>query len=329
MIKFVFIDTHSILCGVIYINYTVSAKNGSYIILFVALPLCIGITVFPEYTGQSVANACMLCLNAVLPSLFPFMIATNLLLTSGIENILAKYVKRPFEALFHLNASLFTPFIIGLITGYPQGAMAICAVYDKGSCTKKEAEHALALCNNTSLGFLCGTVGSLCRNSAFGIKLYLIQITTSIIYAVITRPKDKPTTDTFTPNNNVPTFDKAFSLAVKNSIYPCALICSYIMTFAFILRLISACLEAVCAPYIVSAVAFSFLELTNACVFLSGSGSELTYAFIGLAVTFAGASIHMQIYSCINGRFCIKKFFFAKLITATVVFWTVYFLKIS
>ncbi len=263
-----------------------------------------------------ITEALALCAHTLIPSVFPFMVLTNLLISCGFDSMLKRVIGKPFEALFHLNANLASAYVIGLISGYPQGAYAVTQIYLKGGCTKEEAEHGVVLCNNTGPAFMISAVGSLFCDMRLGYTMFILQTAVVALYAVITRPK-RLSRAVLTEEEN------AFSLeviprAVSGSVLPMLNVCGFVVIFALICSWVSR-LPIGCG---VRAILYSMLEITNAVKYISTDLPSLPV--LGFALFWSGACIHMQSASVVGGAFSMKRYYVAKLIESVAVFLILY-----
>ena len=246
------------------------------------------------------------------------MVLTDLLISCGFDDMVKKLIKRPFEAVFHLNANLASAYILGIISGYPQGACAIAKIYDKGGCTRDEAERALAFCNNTGPAFMIGAVGSLFGDARLGWSLFFLQTGVTLLYGVISRPK-RLSFCTEIENNNSISFD-IIPKAVTSSVIPMLNICGFVVIFAVLCSWVS---------YLplnteIKALVYSILEISNAVKFISKSPSLPLLAF---SLFWSGICVHMQTASVIAGRFSMKRYYIAKIIQSLSVFLILYLKK--
>lgn len=131
-------------------------------------------------------NGLKLWANNVIPSLFPFFIAVELLVHTNIVYYLSKFLDKLMKPLFNVPGIATFPFVMGLISGYPVGAKIVSDLYSNGACTKDEAERMLVFTNNSGPLFILGTVGvAFYSNSTFGIILLITHILASITVGII------------------------------------------------------------------------------------------------------------------------------------------------
>ena len=68
------------------------------------------------------------------------------------------------------------------------GARTAIALYEKGQCSKTEAERLLAFCNNSGPAFIFGVVGAgVFASGKIGLLLYLIHLLASLCVGVLFR----------------------------------------------------------------------------------------------------------------------------------------------
>ncbi|MBR2704750.1 MAG: hypothetical protein IKE91_04700 [Clostridia bacterium] len=113
--------------------------------------------------------------NCVVPAVFPFCIAVELLNHTDIAHILGKLLNGIMRPLFNVPGVAGYALIMGLISSSPIGATIAIDLYENKLLTKNEAERLLAFTNNTGPLFIVGTTGIL----LFGSKLigYLLLVT--------------------------------------------------------------------------------------------------------------------------------------------------------
>jgi len=134
----------------------------------------ISILIHPEVSRIAVEEGIALCQNALLPSLFPFLILTGLWNSLGMAGN-------------GLISQIWLPAAIG---GYPTGASLIAEAYRNGSISKSSAEHALFFCCNAGPAFIIGFLGVRVLDSlAAGVFLYLIHLMTALMLGFLFRPQ--------------------------------------------------------------------------------------------------------------------------------------------
>ena len=118
----------------------------------------IGLVIFSNSNLYAAKAGLKLWANNVVPSLFPFFIATNLLSHTNIINFISKKCNCIMSPLFNVPGESAYAFILGLISGYPVGAKIVTDLRNRNLCSKDEGERMLAFTNNSGPLFIIGTV---------------------------------------------------------------------------------------------------------------------------------------------------------------------------
>lgn len=130
----------------------------------------------------------MLWANNVIPSLFPFFIATELLGFTNIIPKIGKLLNPIMRPIFNVPGCGAYAMLMGIISGYPIGAKIVTNFRENGMCSKEECERLLAFTNNSGPLFIIGTVGiSLFYNSLIGVLLFITHFLACLTVGFIFR----------------------------------------------------------------------------------------------------------------------------------------------
>ena len=161
-----------------------SLKRNGVTILFCLFTLCL--VLFSRTNLSAAKNGLILWATAVVPSLFPFFVATEMLSYTNVISYLGKWLTPIMRPLFGVPGEAAFAFIMGLISGYPVGAKIVSNFIEQGICTKEEAERMLAFTNNSGPLFIIGTVGiTLFGNTTIGVLLLITHILACISVGII------------------------------------------------------------------------------------------------------------------------------------------------
>lgn len=152
-----------------------SLKKNGLTILFCVFTICL--VLFSKTNLTAAKNGLVLWATAVVPSLFPFFVANEMLSYTNVVSFLGKWLTPIMRPLFNVPGEASFAFIMGLISGYPVGAKIVSNFIEQGICTKEEAERMLAFTNNSGPLFIIGTVGiTLFGNTTIGILLFITHV---------------------------------------------------------------------------------------------------------------------------------------------------------
>ncbi len=153
-----------------------------------ALILAVGFAVFPETALGAAREALSLCAHTLVPSLFPFFVCANIIISAGLTEKAGQLFSGATGKLFRVNGEGAAAIVLGFLSGYPAGAAVSSRLYEEGRITKSEAERLLAFTNNAGPLFILGTVGTcVYQNPGAGVVLYLSVILASLLTGLLMR----------------------------------------------------------------------------------------------------------------------------------------------
>ena len=115
---------------------------------FTMLLLTIALIVFWEQGYHATMDALKLFFSVVFPSLLPFFILSDVLLSTGMVHYLGVYLEPLMRPLFNVPGVGSFVFSMGLAAGYPMDAVLTAKFRRQGLCTKIEGERLLAFSNS-------------------------------------------------------------------------------------------------------------------------------------------------------------------------------------
>lgn len=109
---------------------------------------------FPKAVFNGAAEGLLLWFQIVFPTLFPFMVITNLLMETGGLDTISRILYRPFRTLFRVSEDGSFAVLAGFLCGYPMGAKVTADLLRAGRITREEGQYLLSFCNNASPVFI-------------------------------------------------------------------------------------------------------------------------------------------------------------------------------
>lgn len=216
-----------------------------HIFILITVAGLVGLVASPTEAFNASKEALDLCLNVIVPTLFPFFVFSSLAVSFGLADILGTVFGPIMKPLFNVNGSCSAALILGLVSGFPVGAKTAISLYQKGLCTKTEAERLLAFSNNAGPAFVLGTVGiGIWNSSKVGWILWLTQIASSVAVGMIfgrlwKGKQDIGFTEVKTDGRKTIPFLETVTESVKSSAINLIYITSFIVFFAVTVRLLS------------------------------------------------------------------------------------------
>ena len=325
--------------------FIISLKR--YIVSIISILFIVCLILFSRSNLNAAKDGLELWWNSVVPCLFPFFVANEILCSTGIVNIVGKRIEGPVKKIFNVPGEGAIALIMGIISGYPAGAKIVVDFRQKDICTKEEGERLLAFTNNSGPLFILGTVGvSLLENIKLGYVLLLSHILSSIIVGFIFRNWKrkngriyiKKVNKLSTQSSYINNFGEILSNSITKSISTVLNIGGFIVIFSVVISIIqSSCLlnfiNLLCDKFniqnsLVNAIIFGIIELTNGLkiIALLGSGNYII-CFISFLMGFGGVSVLLQVYSIIcKSDLSIKPYFYGKLLQSIISFFITFLL---
>jgi len=119
-----------------------------------ALFLVLGMISHPKIVYQGALTGLNLWWNIVFPSLLPFFIVSEVLLSLGLVNFMGILMEPLMRPIFNVPGTGSFVLAVGYTSGYPIGAMIAARLRTQGLCTRVEAERLMAFTNNSSPLFM-------------------------------------------------------------------------------------------------------------------------------------------------------------------------------
>lgn len=242
-------------------------------------------------------DAVDICFEMIIPTLFPFFICSGLLIYSGFCEVLSKLFRFCMKPLFGISPAGSSAFILGIVSGYPLGAVTAGELYQNNYLSKTEAERLLAFCNNSGPLFILASVGiAVYSDIKIGVMLYICHILAAITVGVLFRfykinNFTAPPTIMTSPQRSI---GEIFNIALQNAISSMLTVCGAVLFFSVASRLV---LDLVSLSPAADAILSGLMEFVTGTVKLSLLTEALSKKLImtSFIVGFAGLSVHAQV----------------------------------
>ncbi|MCL1883454.1 MAG: hypothetical protein FWF81_06870 [Defluviitaleaceae bacterium] len=280
--------------------------------------------IFPQIVLTASRDGLMLWFNNVLPSLLPFMIAANMLISLGFAEFIGDVLSPVMRKIFRLPGAAGFGLVIGLTSGYPMGAKTVADLTQKNKLSTKEAQHLLAFCNNAGPLFIVGVVGvGMFGSARIGYFLWISHVLAALTMGFLLRgPKQSfgiPVRNAYSKYRenrlaNIHSIGKILGDAVKNAMESMAIIGGLIIFFSVVVAI----LETLVLPSstILGGFFAGIIEVTGGARKLSAMPLDLfTLASVAFVIAFGGLSVLAQSFHFISAtKINSRKFFLAKIL---------------
>ena len=227
-----------------------------------------------------------LCLQTVIPSLFPFLVLC-IFLNNSVNYGMFRFL-RPVSRICAIPDGGESLLGIGFIGGYPIGAQNVYLAYKNRSIDNEDARRLLGFCSNAGPAFIFGMIGSLFDSKIMTTSIWLIQIISAIVVGVLLPRRERKTCN-IDVNNPI-----RFSDALKISLNSLALICGWIIIFRIFITFLRRWFLWL-LPVWLQTVIIGIFELSNGCLELNAiANTSLRFIICNVILAFGGFSVMMQ-----------------------------------
>lgn len=281
-----------------------------------AAALFLALLLDPAGAAAGMRDGLSLSLGTAVPALFPFFLASSLLISTGGAAALGRLLARPCRALFGLPGAAAPALVLGLAGGYPVGARTVRELYEQGLLSREDAGRALACCNNTGPGFLVGLCGAtLLGSRKAGFFLYAIHAISAVLTGVALA-RQPGEVGRFRPQAvECRPLSTCFVEGVQGAGVTALRVTGFITTFSVLLRLLRnmgavdlfARLLAPLCPLLglprdcAQALVLGSLELTCGLSALPAGGGRLLLPAVSFLVALGGLSVWCQSAAVLAG----------------------------
>lgn len=274
----------------------------------------------PDVAIDYMKRGLQLCASSVVPSLFPFMIISEIIVSSGMGKSISRFITPVTKKLFGVGEGGACAFLLGSLCGFPIGARAAAAMYDSGDVSDDELCRVMTFCNNPSPAFVISTVGaSILGRRDVGAVIYASVVLSAVavgIFANLLMHNGGTSASYKAPKNHAKTLplSKIFTDAIRNSAMSMLNVCAYVTFFGTLVGCIKRIFSLIGGARTLGTLLFGFFELSSG----AASAAELGGTFLcavacALFSGWSGMSVHFQIMSAVDGRVkSFKPYFLAK-----------------
>ena len=316
-----------------------SIKRNGLAIVFCLF--CFGLVLFSKTNLTAAKDGLILWATAVVPSLFPFFVSTELLSYTNIIKYLGKWLTPIMRPLFNVPGEGAFAFLMGLISGYPVGAKIVSNFMEQGIVTKQEAERLLAFTNNSGPLFIIGTVGiTLFGSTTIGLLLFVTHILACITVGIVLHFFSKSSSSNnhhyhYNYSNksvSISSLGEVLGKSITNSISTILMIGGFVVIFSVVISILnqSGVLSGISAFFspVLCAIGFptelikpilsGIIELTNGVSLVANThlkAISVNIVSTSFLLGFGGISVLLQVFSIISkAELSIKTYAIGKLL---------------
>ena len=318
-------------------------KICDFTVIFLALVFILFLISANNIVLESVSFSISIWRDNLFPTLFPFFVASNILIQYGFIDILGKYLSVPMKKIFKLPGSSSFVLINSLFSGFPSGAKYATSLVKENKLSKNDAARLLTFTHYSNPLFIMGFIGGIILDKKAALIILISHILGGLLVGKIFSLNNKTEIckeEVIKQKNKFIPFGKALSNSVLDSLNTMFLLLGIVTIFTLITSLSKSNLfrTKVVFWFTILLLIFIFtsfisnllnLSILEKCL-LSGI-LEMTQGIKNIAsleisnylkavltsffISFGGISVHMQVLSIIaeyNIKY--KPFFIARIL---------------
>ena len=231
-----------------------------------------------------------ICIRILIPSIFPFLVVCTMV----TANWTGTRLLRPVGKLLRLPTGAEDLFLLGLFSGYPVGANMVSQAVQNRRISRYDGRRLLAFCSNAGPSFIFGIGATLFPNIGYCAVLWLIQIISASIVAILTPGKPEKANAKHCP---APTLQQT----LHKSLLTMGIICGWVVLFRILITVLERWVLWF-LPAEAQILARGILELANGIVSLvhiSNLGQRMIY--FSVLLSFGGICVWIQTLSVTDG----------------------------
>lgn len=273
--------------------------------------------------STSIQNGVSVCLNSIVPSMYAFIILSDLLVKTNSYKLIGRVLSPISRYVLHLEGNMFAIFLISLVAGYPVGAKLISNLELNNSIDSTLAKKMYCYCYSGGLAFILGTIGGSLKISLI---VYVSNVMANLILAMILNFKDTiPKRDTSKTDAKISS--SILIDAINSSFRTIVNICVMIIAFSIVISLLDAFNITNTLAIILSKVlkisSSSIQTVINAILEVSKSANVIVVGssylpILSMIFSFGGICVVMQILSISGKSFNLGYFLKCRLFTASI-----------
>lgn len=275
----------------------------------VMLSLLGALLCLPRTSLEYMSDALKLCATRLIPSLFPFMIISDMLISGSVQIPLKSAITKFIGYMFGTSEDGSFAVLLGLLCGFPIGAKSALRLYGENRISHAELCHVMSFCNIPSPAFICGTVGALFGSARLGGIMFCSILLSAVImgifgrifykYTAISQKKTSPRTDAV----------QSFTSAIASSSVVMLNVCAYVVFFSVIIGYVRLICEGLGVPSIIPLCLSGMLEISSGMAAGAEAGTNISPYLAAFFGGFSGLSVFFQIISLDKSNSIIKKAF--------------------
>jgi len=260
----------------------------------------------------SAREAIILCQRSVIPTLFPFIVLSNLMV-GGLCGA-SSHLLRPLGKILGIPAGAEGIFLTGILGGYPTGAQVIHEAWKQGGLSTADARRMLGFCNDAGPAFLFGMLTPFFSSQKTLCLLWGIHIVSAMAAGILLPGRSSGCAGT----SNIPKTSP--TAALKRAVAVMGYICGWVVLFRVVFGFCSRWFLWL-LPQEGQVTVYGLLELAGGCCSLDLVADEsVRFVICSGILAWGGLCVIMQTAS-VTGSLGLGQYLSGKLLQTICSLW--------
>lgn len=299
-------------------------RHGMRSILFCIVFLLVTAAVL--LNGAAAASgmraAVSVCLDTMIPSLYAMMICSEIYISSGIAEHIARIIRKPSRFIFGADGHILAIFLFSQAAGYPVGTRMIYRIYVDHQLNRKQASWLAGVCCGGGPAFLSALFA---ENARHGLYIFIAgTISNLLIFTVMCRLlsiKKLPAQNDHVMGSS----GKSLVQAASSSGAALLKICAMVIVFGGITGILEGFGADSLFPYNIYRILLGFTEISRITGCFPYPLHQLPV--LGAMLSFGGVCVLMQLNTVSEGRLDIKRITIIRITAAFLTWLQLYILQ--
>jgi hypothetical protein len=188
--------------------------------------------IYSKEAAEAVRESLGICLTAIIPSLFAFMVLSSFFIKTGLYRAMSKPFAGFSRAVLHIPPELFSVFLLSAVAGYPVGAKLLSDLHKNGAADRETCASMQCFCYMGGPAYFCGIVSvTLFGSIKFGLLILAVTLIVNFTVALLSA-KSRPIPERKPIVCNVKISVKNFLSAISDGGIAILIMCGIIVFFA-------------------------------------------------------------------------------------------------
>lgn len=273
--------------------------------------------------------------NKLFPTLFPFLLFSNLLINYGFIEIISEIFKPFMNKFFKVSGKSSFIFFMSMISGIPSNAKYIELLLNKNLISTSEANKILMYTHFNNPLFIIFTIGTLLHSIKLGIIILISHYLGNFIIGLLVRNINKTNINEEISLKNIKksldnhiSFGKTLKNGILDSINTMLLILGVITFFMIITSIINVFFNF---HENTKALLCGIFEITQGLNFISKLNIDTIIKgfLMTIIISFGGFSAHIQVMSLLEEKKIRYKPYLLSRVLHSIISAAIYFILIK